>query len=164
MTDTAAPSAVNREAVRAEIEAARTGFHELLASLSPDDFKKKSANSGWSNGQLCWHIAWAIGFLPGGVQRSRTGKNLNLPRGLYNVINPIYTRWSARGATPEKVARSYDDAHAKLLATLETIRDDEWDKGAKIAGTYETVADQYKIPMSHLEEHRADILKGLGRV
>lgn len=163
MTDTAAQPAVNRDSVRQAMEVARTGFHELLDSLSPEEFKKKSGNASWSNGQLCWHMAWGVGFIPDGVRRSRAGKNLNLPRGVFNMLNPWITRWGSRGITPESVSKQYDEAHAKAISVLETVQDDEWAKGAKIVGAYETVADHFNIPAEHLAEHKADILKSLGR-
>jgi hypothetical protein len=162
MTD-ATTSAPTREKFRKEIEDTRTAFHELLASLSPADFKKKSGNASWSNGQLMWHTAWGVGFVPQGVDRARKGKDLNLPRGVFNVLNPWITRWGSRGITPESVARSYDEAHAKVIALLETIKDDEWTKGSKITGEFQTVTHHFEIPATHFAEHKTDILKSLGR-
>ena len=67
MTQTA-DGTITRESARAEIEATRTAFHELLDSLSEADFKKKSGNGAWSNGQLMWH--W-----PGASATSRTASS-----------------------------------------------------------------------------------------
>jgi hypothetical protein len=162
MTDTTT-SAPSREKFRKEIEDTKTGFHELLSSLSEADFKKKSGNQSWTNGQLMWHTAWGLDFVPQGVDRARKGKNLNLPRGVFNALNPWITRWGSRGITRESVAKSYDDAHAKVIALLETVKDDEWQKGCKITGDYQTVQHHFEIPAAHFAEHKADILKSLGR-
>jgi hypothetical protein len=162
MAQTAQP-AMTRESARAELEATRLAFHELLDSLSEADFKKKSGNASWTNGQLMWHMAWGLGYIPNLVKRSRSGKDLKLPRGLFNLLNPWITRWGSRGITPAKVAKAYDDANARALATLDTIQDDDWTKGATITGNFETVADHFRIPAEHFAEHKADILKSLGR-
>ncbi len=159
MTDTI--SAPSKDAIKQEMEATRAAFHELVASLSADDFKKKGGT--WSNGQLLWHVAWGAEFVPDGVRRCRTGKNLPLPRGLFDVLNPWVTRWGSRGATPESVTKKLDAALDKALEVLATVKDDEWTKGAKIAGTDETVEHVLHQPTVHFAEHKADILKALGR-
>ena len=162
MTDTTT-SAPSREEFRKKMEDTKVSFHQLLDSLSEADFKKKSGNASWSNGQLMWHTAWGVGFVPQGVERARKGKNLNLPRPVFNALNPWITRWGSRGITPESVAKSYDENHAKAIALLETVKDDEWAKGVKITGDYQTIEYFFSIPAEHFAEHKADILKSLGR-
>lgn len=154
---------MTRESARAELEATQKSFHELLDSLSPADFKKKSGNGSWSNGQLMWHMAWGVGYIPELVKRSRSGKDIKIPRGIFDIVNPWITRWGSRGITPAKAAKAYDEAVAKALAALDTVQDDDWDKGATITSRYETVADHFRMPGEHLAEHKADILKSLGR-
>jgi hypothetical protein len=161
MTDTA--TAPSKEALRKQIEEAQAGFHELLGSLSDADFKKKSGNQSWSNGQLLWHCGWGLEFVPQGVDRALKGKDLNIPRGLFNVLNPWITRWGSRGITRDSVAKKYDEANAKVLALLETIKDEDWSKGSKITGDFQTVQHHFAIPHEHFAEHKADILKSLGR-
>ena len=162
MTQTA-ETTITRESARAEIEATRTAFHELLDALSEADFKKKSGNGAWSNGQLMWHMAWGVGYIPNLVERSRKGSDLKLPRGLFNLLNPWITRWGSRGITQAKASKLYDDATAKALTALDTVKDDDWTKGATITGNFETVADHFQMPAIHFAEHKADILKSLGR-
>jgi hypothetical protein len=135
----------------------------LLDSLSAEDFRKKSGNPAWTVGQLMWHLAWGSGYVADGVRRARAGKNLNGPRGLFDAINPWLTRWGARGASPESVAKRFDEAMAKAAAALDTVDDAEWDKGFKRLGEFLSVADVYRENARHFQEHRADILKGLGR-
>ncbi len=43
------------------------------------------------------------------------------------------------------------------------MKEDEWEKGAKMFGEFETVESALRIPVTHFKEHEADILKGLGR-
>jgi DinB superfamily len=160
MTDATA-SAPSKDAIKQELEATKVGYHQLLDSLSADDFKKKSGT--WSNGQLMWHLAWGTEFVSDGVERCRKGKNLPLPRGVANALNPWVTRWGSRGATPESVSKKFDAALDKAIATLATVKDDEWTRGAKIYGVDQTVELVLHLPASHFAEHKADILKNLGR-
>lgn len=162
MTDTTT-SAPSREKFRKGLEDTKAGFHALLDSLSAEDFKKKSGNASWSNGQLMWHAAWGVEFVPQGVERARKGKDLNIPRGLFNVLNPWITRWGSRGITPDSISKKYDEANAKALELLETVKDDEWAKGVKITGDYQTIENFFSMPVEHFAEHKADILKSLGR-
>ena len=162
-SSTAAQPAPDREAIRAELEATKAGYHELLASLSEEDWKKKSANPAWSVGQLMWHLAWAMGYFPGSVERCRTGKGMNPPSWLMDPVNTLITRLGSRSATSESVGDKYDQAHALLLASLDGVQDDEWQKGVKSFGAYNTVETIFSQASKHFEEHRADILKGLGR-
>jgi hypothetical protein len=162
MAQTAEPT-ITRESAGAEIEATRAAFHELLDSLSEADFKKKSGNGAWTNGQLMWHLSWGLTYVPKSVARCRSGKNLVFPRGLFNIINPWLTRWGSRGITRDKVGKLYDDANTEVLSLLETIKDDEWSKGCTVAGTAVTIESEFRIPAEHFAEHKADILKSLGR-
>jgi hypothetical protein len=152
-----------RDAIRTELAATRDAYHELLDSLSPEDWKKKSGNPAWSVGQLMWHIAWAGGFVPRGVADCKRGKGMNPPQFVTDTLNMLITRWGARRATPQSVAEKYDAAHAAVLATLDEVKEDEWDKGAKVFGEFETVESALRSPVSHFKEHEADVLKGLGR-
>jgi hypothetical protein len=162
MTDTTT-SAPSKDAIKQELEATKAGYHQLLDSLTADDFKKKSGNLTWSNGQLMWHLAWGTEFVPDGVKRCRTGKNIPLPRSVFNMLNPWMTRWGSRGATPESVAKKFDAAMDDVLATLATVQDNEWTMGATLAGNDQTVEGVLHQPAEHFAEHKADILKGLGR-
>ena len=110
-----------------------------------------------------WHMAWGIGYIPQLVERSRKGNDLKLPRGLFNLLNPWITRWGSRGITAATVSTLYDNVTDKALTALDTVKDDDWTKGATITGTYETVADHFRMPAEHFAEHKADIFKSLGR-
>jgi hypothetical protein len=157
------PSAPSRDEIREELEQTRSGYHELLESLSADDLKKKSANEAWSVGQLMYHLAWAYGYIADGVERSRNEKNFNPPNAIADFMNVWITRMGARGMTSEKASAKYDESHEKALSVLETVQGDEWSKGARIFGQFRTVEDQFRSIPEHLIEHRAHILKGLGR-
>ncbi len=159
----ASDSPAKRDAIRAELKTTRAAYHELLNSLSPEDWKKKSGNPTWSVGQLMWHIAWGDNFAPRVVADCKRGWGLNPPQFITNTVNMLITRWGAGRATPQSVAERYDAAHTAILAALDEVKEDEWDRGAKIFGEFFTVESVLRSPVSHFKEHEADILKGLGR-
>jgi len=159
----ASGSQAKRDAIRAELVATRDAYHELLNSLSDEDWKKRSGNPAWTVGQLMWHIAWGNGFAPRGVADCKRGRGLNPPQFITNTVNMLITRWGARRATPQSVAEKYDASHTAIVAALDEVKEDEWSRGAKIFGEFETVESALRSPVEHFKEHEADVLKGLGR-
>jgi hypothetical protein len=153
---------LDREAIRADLERTRQEYHALLASLTREQWQRTSGNPAWPVGALMWHLAWNVGFFADGVKRSQAGKGFNPPRALADIINTWTTRLGSRRATKASVATKYDEGHAKLLAALDGVRDDDWSKGARFFGEYTTVAGQFRGAREHWEEHRADITKALG--
>jgi hypothetical protein len=152
-----------RESLRADLEATRTGYHDLLKSLSAEDMKKKSANPEWNVGQLMWHLAWGHDHVPGAVARARKGKNFSIPQGAFNFINPWLTRWGARRATPEKLAAHYDEGFNKIIAALDETPETELGNSAVFMGETRSAARHFETAVVHFKEHQVDILKGLGR-
>lgn len=82
---------------------------------------------------------------------------------MFDFLNPWLTRWGSRGITRESVGKLYDDVTAKALAALDTVQDTDWERSAKITGQVQTVEHHFKMPAVHFAEHKADILKNLGR-
>jgi hypothetical protein len=152
-----------REAIRAELETTRTQYHELLNSLSDEDWKRRSGNEGWAAGQVLWHIAWGAGYFPQGVEACRKGKARNPPPWLMNPANFLITRIGSRRATPASVAAKYDAAHAAILACLDGVKDDEWQLGVKSFGRFTTIEGTVERFNDHFREHEAEIKRGLGR-
>jgi uncharacterized protein (TIGR03083 family) len=163
MTTEPTPAQPDRSALRDELVATRKDFHELLASLTDEDWKKKSANPAWSVGQLMWHLTWGLEFTPKAVGYCRAGKAPNPPSWLVGLGNVLITRFGSRSATPEAVTDKYDRGHAAILQTLEEVGDDEWDKAIRAYGTDYTIESLFREVTKHLREHEADIRQGLGR-
>src|SRR2546425_11380166 len=153
----------DKAAIRAQMESVRQEYHQLLDSLSPDDWKTKSANPSWTVGQLMWHLGRGVEFFSQNVEMCRKGKAPNPPAWIVNPVNVFITRIGSRGATKVSVCEKYDTAHQRLLACLETVRDDEWPKSVTAYGVQNSVESCFTAPAGHLAEHKTDILKGLGR-
>jgi uncharacterized damage-inducible protein DinB len=151
------PAAVDRAAIRAELEQTRERFHALLESVPDDRWDLQSGNRAWTVGQLLWHIAAGVGLTAGSVAMAKQGRGHNPPRWLANRINSFTTKRGARNADKEEVAQTYDEGHANLLAALDALGDDEWDKGSRIFGRYTTVEGHFRSVAEHFDEHRVDI-------
>jgi DinB superfamily len=165
-TDQAMASIPDRESIRAELEGTRNAYHALVNSISTDDWTKETANPGWRVGQILWHLAWGASFFPKGVEECRKGKARNPPTWIMNPLNKLITRIGSRGATPQSVLDRYDANHARILACLDGVQDDEWDKGVKplgAFGVYKTIESVFHSVTFHFREHEADVLAGLGR-
>ncbi|TMF09899.1 MAG: DinB family protein [Chloroflexi bacterium] len=160
---TPSPASPTRESIRAELEATKTQYHALRNSLSEEDWKQKSGNPSWNVRQLMWHMSWANGYTMQGVESCRKGKGTNPPNWIADFGNTWITRIGSRGATRESVGEKYDESHAKVLAALEGVQEDEWQKGARVFNQDLTIEKIFRSIREHFKEHERDIKKGLGR-
>jgi hypothetical protein len=152
-----------RETLRAELEATRIAYHQLLETLTDEDWERQSGNTRLTVGELMSHLAVDVGFMTRMVEWAIAGRSVDPPRWLFAWLNPIRARWGARRATRHTVGAAYDRGHAALCAVLDRIQDDEWEKAAVFLGRYTTVAGVFRLPDKHFEQHAADIERGLGR-
>jgi hypothetical protein len=153
----------DKAAIRAELEQVRVDYHVLLDSLSESDWKAESANPAWKVGTLMWHLGRGMEFFSEAVELCRKGKAPNPPAFLVNFGNMLQTRFGARGATRASASAKYDVAHTALLAALDGVQQDEWQKGVTVYGMDYTIESAFRGAKVHFDEHQADVLKGLGR-
>jgi DinB family protein len=151
------------EALRVELEQTRSQYHALLDSLSDEDWDTKSGNPSWNVRQLMWHLAWAGGFTASGVESCRKGKGSNPPNWIADIANTWIARIGSRGAKREAVGKKYDESHEKVIASLASVQDDEWQKSARVFNRDMTIEKTFRDHVEHFQEHEADIKKGLGR-
>lgn len=168
MTDTpttgSAPSG-RAEAARARMEATRSAFRRLAESLSEEEWSRKSpANPAWTNGQLLSHVMFELGYIPRKIELARRGKGLpGLPPFLFNRLNDISTRRGSKKNPQDRILQNYDALHARAIEALDGVREDEWEKGAKFFGEYQTIEHMFERYPSHFEEHAEQIRSGLRR-
>lgn len=149
----------DREVLRAELAATRAAFHELLDGLTDDDLRRQSANPAWTVGAVLTHLVWSLELLPREVASARRGKGMyNIPPFLRDRLNAIATRLSARGQTVQKLRRRYDTAYDATRHTLERVRGDEFDRGARFwSEGFRDIRDLFHAPAHHLTEHGDDV-------
>ena len=153
----------DKDALRAEMEATRGAYHQLLSSLSQEDWGRKSGNPDMTVKDLMWHVAWAMGWLSGSVDAVKAGRRLWLPPILVDPLRALAMRWLARNVTQEVAARKYDEGYNALLEKLVTVSGGDWLRSARRFGETRTVEWCFKQPALHFEEHAADVRLGLGR-
>lgn len=150
----------NAEEARAALDQTREEFRELVLGLSEEEWSRKSDNGGWTNGQLCWHIAFGAGAGTRTVARLRQNKGMNPPAALmalFNVVSLWMVRIRSRGATPESVLAFFDEGHAVTRGMIDTVGDDEWGNGGVFLGEPMTVGGAFAFMGDHLREHAAEM-------
>ena len=148
------------EEARAVLEQGRADFRELVQGLSSEEWERPSNNAGWTNGQLCWHIAFTAGGGSVRVPRLRQNKGMNPPGPLMAVLNLMslwIVRIRSRGATPESVLAFFDEGYARTAALADTVADDEWGNGAEFLGEPTTVGSSFGFIGEHVSEHAAEM-------
>lgn len=153
----------NADEARTAMAEARDGFRELVLGLSEDEWSRKSDNAGWTNGQLCWHVAFGAGAGERSISRLRQNKGMNPPAPLMAVFNFMslwMVRIRSRSATPASVLAFFDEGYGKTLALVDTVGDDEWGNGAEFLGTPMTVGGAFGFLGDHLAEHAAEMRRG----
>lgn len=150
----------NAEEARTALEQARTEYRELVLGISEEEWGRQSNNAGWTNGQLCWHMAFGVGAGSQSLSRLRKNKGMNPPAPLMAVINFAslwYVRIRSRGATAESVLALFDEGCAKMLDLADGIGDDEWGNGGVVMGQQTTVGGVFDFPTEHISEHSAEM-------
>ncbi|GAA4679001.1 DinB family protein [Nocardioides nanhaiensis] len=49
---------VDRASIHAELERVRIDLHQLVSRATPDDLRRRTNGTRWSNGQMLWHMAF----------------------------------------------------------------------------------------------------------
>lgn len=150
----------NAAEARAALAEAREQFRELVLGLSEADWARQSDNGGWTNGQLCWHIAFGAGAGKRTVARLRQNKGINPPGpmlAVFNVMSLWMVRIRARNATPQSVLAFFDEGLATTQGFIDTVGEDEWSNGGIFLGTPMTVGGAFGFLRDHVAEHAADI-------
>jgi hypothetical protein len=112
------------------------------------------------------HIVQALQVLPVGIERvSKGGKRSFLgfiPSGLRNWANGhIIIPLKARTVTRESITKAYRKANKVLFRVLETLTEEDWDKGMPYPSKYRTVEQMAYRPIEHFEEHETHLRKKL---
>jgi uncharacterized damage-inducible protein DinB len=154
-------------ACRAELESTRQAFHELLATLAPEDWDRPSRNPSWTIGEILWHIANYLLIIPDQLiwlQTNTFPDPLAWSADELNAGNVQQTREDAHGQSFTTLAQLYETGHAATLAALDSVRDHEWqigvqmpDMGPTFSGEYRTIEALFRYHARHFAEHAAEI-------
>jgi hypothetical protein len=165
-----------QDALRRELEMARTSFHSLLDSLSQEDFRKQSLNPGWTNGEILAHMTFGFlitnlllpmtrlwGRLPKGSSKWFAGL-LNAFTGLFNWANELGARGQGKIFTHPRIGRIFDRVYFSLLEKINSIQEDEWQRGMYYPTRWDSNFDEFMTleqlfhyPVTHFNFHLAQI-------
>ena len=169
---------LTRQEIRKELEAARTSFHQLLDSLSEQDFQKQSLNPGWTNGEILAHMTFGFivlnvllpmarlwGKLPKGSSKWFAWL-LNSFTSLFNWFNMLGARGQGRVFTYQRIGEIYDRVYFSLLKKVDSINDDEWEHGMYYPTQWDPNFDEFMTleklfhyPIRHFNFHLEQITR-----
>ena len=165
-----------RQDIRAEMEQARQTFRQLLAQASPEDLRRRSDGTRWTNEQLLFHmlfgylvvraLLWLVrgfGRLPDVVDRA-FARLLNSASAPFHLIN----YWGSCGGAivigRARMGRVMDRVIASLQRHLATESESalalrmhfpvSWDPFFR---DVMTLADVYHYATQHFEYHRQQL-------
>lgn len=157
-----------KELIRSELEETRRTFHTLLDRLTNEQLNKPSYNPAWSIREVMYHMSFAPRNLPLDVWMIRNLKWVpKIPAGPFNTMNEYLTRRGGSKASKVMIANAYDEAHQRTLKALESMKDDEWQKGVEYPGWdpmlsgFVTLERLFKYISLHFNAHAQEIEEAL---
>jgi hypothetical protein len=167
---------VDRETVHRELDAARATFHDLVASASAADLRRRSAGTRWTNKQLLFHmllgflilraltgLVRVFGRLPDGVSRGYA-RFLNAATRPFDVVNYLGSAAGGATLTTHRMTVMFDRVIAKLHARVDAETDADLARGMHYPTRwdpfftdYMTLADVYRFPTRHFHFHRRQL-------
>lgn len=175
----AAPHAESIKArLRAELESTRADFQGLLHTFSEEEWRRQSRNPGWTNGQILFHMTFGFMILRSLIPLVRVFGKLpkqysKLFRHALDVSTPLFNRVNAFGARGggtifdrRRLGKRFESTYRSLLRILDTIGDDEWDKGMYYPTRWDPLFDEYMTleklfhyPIIHFRFHRDQLAR-----
>ena len=170
------PAALDRAAVRAEMDQARADFRRLASDAAPEDLRRLSDGTRWTNQQLLFHmlfgylitrallvLARIFGRLPGAASRvlARLLDSVQRP---FHLVNYLGSRAGARLIPPRRMPLVLDHVTAALQQHLERETETTLRRGMSYPATwdpffasYMTLADLYRYPTRHFRFHQRQL-------
>ena len=167
-----------KEEIRRELETACAKFHSLLADLSEQDFQRQSLNAGWTNGEILAHMTFGFiiinVLLPMARLWGKLPKSsskwfawlLNAFTGSFNWINALGARGQGRFFTRKRIGKIYDQTYFSLLKKINSIKDDEWERGMYYPTKWDSNFDEFMTleklfhyPVIHFNFHLEQIAR-----
>jgi hypothetical protein len=164
--------AVSKEALIAEFEAARLGFHALLNSLTDEDLHRPSSNPAWTNQQILFHIAVGFFLLPSLIRlvlffgrlpsfvSQGFAAILNAAVGPFNAVNALGPKAGGNAFSRTSLLQTFDQVHGLSTKIVRALPEEalalgmyypeRWDS---LFRSYMTVVDIVRFPVHHLYLH-----------
>ena len=170
------PAAVDRAALRAEMEQARHDFRRLAGDATPADLRRPSDGTRWTNQQLLFHMLFGylivrallvlvriFGLLPDGASKS-FARLLDRAHRPFDLINYLGSCAGARIIPPRRMPGMLDRVITALERHLEREPESALRRGMHFPATwdpffadYMTLADIYHYPTQHFRFHQRQL-------
>lgn len=167
-----------KQKIRNEFEVTREEYHSLLKSFSENDLKRRSNNQGWTNKEVLFHIL--LGFivvtllfpmvklfakLPNTYSKIFASM-LNASTPIFNFLNAFGARIGGKIFSVSALDKKFSQTIDNLLRKLETVKEEEWEKGMYFPHKWDGLFDEYMTneklfhyPVSHFKFHLKQIDK-----
>lgn len=144
------------QGIAARVGDSRAGFLGLLAELGldPRADADRAVAGGWTLKDVLGHIACWEDWAAERLRARLEGRPVEpIPQDYHPWVEAFNEReWQARrGRSPEEILQEWEEAHRKLLGTLERVRGP-----AALRGDWRWLAEHY-------QEHARDIAAEAGR-
>jgi hypothetical protein len=170
------PAAVDRAALRTEMEQARHDFRRLIGDATPADLRRPSDGTKWTNQQLLFHmlfgylivrtlmvLARVFGLLPDGASKA-LARLLDAAHRPFDLINYLGSCAGARIIPPRRMPGMIDRVITALERHLEREPEPALRRGMHFPTTwdpffapYMTLADIYHYPTQHFRFHQRQL-------
>jgi hypothetical protein len=167
---------MDRQAVHADMERARTTFHQLLDDAGDDELRRMSDGTRWTNRQLLFHMLLGYLILRALLRLVRIFNRLpaTVSRGYARLLNEATRQFDAVNyygswlggtfLTRRQMLSLFDGVVTKLHRRLEAETDTSLGQGMHYPTQwdpffqdYMTLADVYRFPTQHFDFHRRQL-------
>jgi hypothetical protein len=171
-------SELAKQEIYDELEAARATFRQLVSDMSPDDLKRRTIGTRWTNREMLFHMLFgyfvvrallplvkAFGHLPRALSRAFAAI-LNAGTRPFHPINYVGS-WMGGHMSPAWMQRRFDLVTQRLARRLALESDQSLAKGMHFPTDwdpffkpYMTLGEVYRYPTQHFEFHRRQLAFG----
>ncbi|MGW9024900.1 DinB family protein [Streptomyces sp. NPDC055722] len=175
-------SQVDRQAIHADMERARTEFRALLVTATEADLGKRTDGTRWTNEQLLFHMLFGyilmrpllvlmrvFSCMPRGASRG-FARLLNASARPFHVINYLGPLGAAKVFGCPRMGVMFDrliaglhrrlDAESEASLALGMHYPQRWDPFFR---DFMTVEDLYRYPTQHFDFHRRQLTLSIDR-
>lgn len=170
---------MDRETVHRELESARATFHDLVATATEADLRRRSDGTRWTNKQLLFHmllgflilraltgLVRVFGRLPDGVSRAYA-RLLNAATRPFDAVNYVGSVAGGTVLSTHRMTVLFDHVVDRLHRRLDAETDAGLTRGMHyptrwdpFLTDYMTLADVYRFPTKHFRFHERQLTLG----
>lgn len=167
---------VDRDALAADLERARTDFHQLLSTTRNDEWNAPSNGTRWTNEELLFHMVFGymiiqkllilrrvLSRLPAGVSRANA-RFLNAATVPFDWVNFHGSRVAARVYNRRRMGTKMDRVIASLQRSLRGQSEADFARRMPYPNRWDpnfqdsmTLAEMYRYPGQHYDHHRKQL-------